>query len=316
MNRLLAPLLLVIMTLAATAVSAGAARDWPDIALIEWQADGLAENGFRQGIQKTYPEARFWVYNCGANPLVLADLIRIARQRNHDLYYVSGTPATRILLKEIRQRPVVFTMVQDPVAENLVASWRNSENNATGISNRVPILNQLKALKKIVPFGHLGVVFDPQDPDAMQQVAQLARLQHFLKFRLRRLPVTSPSDLETLALPGNPPVDALYLPSDPLLQGASRSFLERVNRTGIPTFSADLNQVTQRGALLGLVPDNYQIGRLAANSALAILAGTPPASLPSLSLDFFMVVLNMRTARTLGVQVPLSLLVIADTIVR
>jgi putative ABC transport system substrate-binding protein len=316
MNRFLAHLLLAVLTLAGTVGTAAAARGWPDIALIEWQPDGPAEDGFRQGIQNTYPEARFWVYNAGGNPAVLADLIRVARQRDHDLYYVSGTPATRMLLRGINQRPVIFTMVQDPVAEGLIASWRSSENNATGVSNRVPIINQLKALKKIVPFRRLGVVYDPRDPDALQQVAQLARLQHFLKFELHRLPASSLTDLEALALPGNPPLDALFIPSDPLLQAQGRTLLDRANQTGIPTLAADLNQVTQRGALLGLVPDNYQIGRLAANSALTTLAGTPPAAIPSLSLDFFLVVLNMRTARTLGVQVPLSLLVIADTILR
>jgi putative ABC transport system substrate-binding protein len=117
-------------------------------------------------------------------------------------------------------------------------------------------------------------------------------------------------------LPGTPSVDAVYLSADPLIHELGAEIIERINKAHLPTLAADLTMVTHKKALLGLVPDNYQVGHLAAQNALAVLDGTPPSDVPSKSLDFFMVVLNMQTARILDVQIPLSLLVIADTIVR
>lgn len=309
-------LLLLIISFLIAGRPAPAAGGPPSIALIVWQLDGQAEDGFRSGIQKVYPEARFYVYSAAGDRALLDILIGIARERRHDLYYVSGTPAAKEVLTRIKDKPVVFTMVQAPIEEGIIASWRTSQNNATGVSNRVPILNQLNALKRVVPFRRLGVLFNPQDPDSVQQVSELARLQPFLHFELRKLPISSPRDLRRLDLPGIPPVDAVYLAADPLVHQLGAQIIERTNKARLPTLAADLTMVTHKKALLGLVPDNYQVGHLAAQNALAVLGGTPPANVPSKSLDFFMVVLNMQTARILDVQIPLSLLVIADTIVR
>ncbi len=305
-------LLLALWLLPAIAAAAGG----PVIALIEWQADGAVENGFRDGIQKVFPEAPFWVYNAGADPQLLEQQIMHARARQPDLFYVSDTPATLRLLRQESRAPVVFTRVQDPVAEGIVAAMETSANNATGISHQVPVLNQLKALVRVQKFRRLGVLFDPQNPDAGEQVSELARLQTVLGFELVRFPLASAAAGRGLFRAGAPPVDAIYLVADPLVHTVAENILPRLNQAGVPTLAADMSLVTRGGALLGLVPDNYQVGRLAALNALAVLKGTPPAAVPSRSLEFFMVAINMKTARAIGVQVPFSLLVIADTIVR
>lgn len=308
--------LALVVSWLVLALPAPAAAVWPQIALIEWQADGAIENGFRDGIQKIYPDVRFWVYNAAGDPQLLEQQILHARSRQPDLYYVSGTPATVRLLRHETRRPVIFTRVQDPAREGIIAGPENSERNVTGISHRVPVLNQLKALVRVKKFNRLGVLFDPDNPDAGRQVSELARLQPFLGFELVRFPLSADRKAPVSSLPGDPPVDALYLAADPLVNARAEEILPRINREGIPTLAADMSLVTRGGALLGLVPDNYQVGRLAALNALAVLQGTPPAAVPSRSLDFFMVVINMKTARSIGVQIPFSLLVIADTIVR
>lgn len=291
-----------------------AAEPFPSIALFEWNMDDLAENGFREGIQKNYPDARFYVYNAAEDPRLLSHLLDVAARRNHDLFYVSGTSAALQVLARERKKPVVFSMVQAPVDDGVVASWGSSENNSTGISNQVPILNQLKALKRIVDFRRLGILYNPSNPDSLRQLHELQRLQPFLDFSLERIPFTSAVQARDLKLSAE--LDAIYLTQDPIIKRMGFSLLSRINAAGLPSLASDLTLVTHKGGLLGLVPDEYRIGRLAALSAIAILEGTPPSAIPSHSLDFFMVVLNMQTARELQVQVPFSLLVIADTIVR
>ncbi|BCR06672.1 hypothetical protein DESUT3_37410 [Desulfuromonas versatilis] len=308
--------LLAAAALLLGAAAGRAAEPYPSIAMFEWQPDGAVESGFRDGVQKHHPDARFYVYNAAGDQTLLSHYLETALQRRHDLYYVSGTAAAAPLLARVREVPVVFTMVQDPVDAGLIASWESSENNATGISNRVPVLNQLKALKQIVPFTRLGVVYNPGNPDSRQQLRELERLQPFLGFALEKFPVTAPQQAADLPLQRRRGLEAIYLTRDPLLERLGQRLLEQVHQAGLPSLAADMSLVTRKGALLGLVPDEYRIGRLAALNALEALEGTAPTAIPSRSLDFFMVAVNMQTARRLGVQIPLSLLVIADTIVR
>ncbi len=311
--------LLILLALLWATLGAGqalAAEPFPSIAMFEWQADGPAENGFREGIQKRYPDARFYVYNAAGDDGLLERHLEEALRRQHDLYYVSGAAAALRVLGRQREIPVVFTMVQDPVETGLIASWESSETNATGVSNRVPILNQLKTLKEIVPFRRLGVVYNPTNPDCRQQMRELEKLQKFLGFSLAKIPLTAPQQARRLPLDRLPGLDAVYLARDPLVERLALSLLEQVHQAGLPSLAADMSLVTRQGALLGLVPDEYRIGRLAALNALQALEGTRPTNIPSRALDFFMVALNLETARRLGAQIPLALLVIADTIVR
>ncbi len=299
-----------------SAVSCYADKSFPSIAMFELHHDSVTENGFRYGIQQIYPDARFYIYNLGGQEDLLDAYLAAAAERQHDLYYVAGTTLTRLLLERERQKPVVFTLVQAPVAEGMIASWGASENNATGISNRVPILNQLKALKRIVSFQVLGVLCQQGNPDSLQQVQELERLQPFLGYRVKRFCLDTASAGQPISQEYMADLDAVYITNTPLFDNYGKQLVAQLNQAHIPSMSADLNMVRYSGVLVGLVPDNYRIGRLAALNAQQLLEGDSPGNVPSKDLDYFMVILNMNTARELQVQVPLSLLVIADTIVR
>ena len=311
MARLLFSLWLIFLALPLWA------GEFPSIAMFEWQEDSLVEKGFREGVLRHFPDARFYVYNLNGNEKLLPFYLQTAHERQHDLFYVSQTILARQLLKLEKQRPVVFTMVEFPVDDELIASWKSSENNATGISNSVPLLNQLKALKRIRDFHHLGVLWQPNDRESQQQVKELTRLQDFLHFKLHKVNLLA---IEPGAEPLLPQAllatfDAVYITHVPAFEDSGDKLVSQLNEAHLPSLTADMNFVTSKGALLGLVPDKYRIGRLAAHNAQKALQGVPPGQIPSRSLDFFMVVLNMQTARTIQVQVPFSLLVIADTII-
>lgn len=304
--------LLIMLSLPEVVLSA---RPFPNIAMFEWQTDGIVEKGFRDGLQKVFPDARFYVYNLAGDEKLLPHYWSAAKERHHDLYYVSGRLLTRRLLALEKEHGIIFTMVQAPVEEGLIASWQSSENNATGISNKVPLLNQLKALKRIKDFHHLGVLWQPNNPESQQQVKELTRLQPFLNYQLHKVDLSTMEKNLTLSPEILAKLDSVYITTSPLFELFGDQLMAKLNEARIPTLTADMTFVSRKGALLGLVPDKYRIGRLAALNALKNLQGFPPQQIPSRSLDFFMVVLNMRTARELRVQVPFSLLIIADTII-
>ena len=295
---------------------AAADKSFPSIAMFELRHDSMTEDGFRYGIQQIYPDARFYIYNLAGREDLLDAYLAAAGNQEHDLYYVAGTTLTRLLLEREQTQPIVFTLVQAPVAEGIIASWGSSENNATGVSNRVPILNQLKALKRIVSFQVLGVLCQQGNPDSLQQVHELERLQSFLGYRIKRNCLNPISAQQPISQGFMADLDAVYITNTPLFDVYGNTLVSQLNQSRIPSMSADLNMVRHSGVLLGLVPDNYRIGRLAALNAQHLLEGDAPSHVASKDLDYFMVVLNMNTARELEVQVPLSLLVIADTIVR
>ena len=308
-------LFLILMLLLCT-VPGYAEKRFPSIGMFEMRHDGITEDGFRYGIQKVYPDARFYIYNLGGQEQLLDAYLVAAKEREHDLYYVAGTKLTRLVLEREHAQPVVFTLVPAPVEERMIASWGSSENNATGVSNRVPILNQLKTLKRIVSFKVLGVLCQEDHQDSLQQVHELERLQSFLGYRVKRNCLNPTSAQLTISPEYIEGLDAVYITNTPLFDAYGKQLVAQLNQFHIPSMSADMNMVRNSGALLGLVPDNYRIGRLAALNAQHLLEGDLPSNVPSKDLDYFMVILNMNTAREIGAQVPLSLLIIADTIVR
>ena len=111
-------------------------------------------------------------------------------------------------------------------------------------------------------------------------------------------------------------VDAVYFPADSMTKSLGKEIMALVNEFKIPSLSAVESMVPEDGALLGLVPNYYELGRLAAAKALKILQGKKPADIPSSALDHFQMSVNLKTAQKIAVQIPMSILVMANKIVR
>lgn len=288
----------------------------PLIAMLLWRGWTKAEEGFKDRIREVYPQARLLVQDAGKDLARLPQIFAEAERQRPVLIYSFGTTLTKATLGRFPSKPVVYNAVNRPIESGIIREWRSSGNNATGASNQVPIVNQLRTLKKVVNFRRLGLVYNPLEENARIQREMVRAFRSSLDFELVDLPFSPDVDSIEMMRKVAGLVDAIYFPADSMVKSHGPELVAAAHRVRLPTLAAIDDMVREDGALLGLVPDYYEMGRLAGNKAIRVLRGERPTEIPSSTLDAFQVLVNLKAAREIGVQVPLSLLMISDQIVR
>jgi putative ABC transport system substrate-binding protein len=296
----------------------GSTADDRTIAMITWRGETDAEKGFVDGVRQNRPEIAITRFHAGQDMKRLERIIAQIRQHPVDLIYVFGTTATQTVLRRITKIPVVFNIVSEPVAAGIIQSWEHSGNNAVGVSNQVPLDNQFKALKKVIPFKRLGIIYNPREPNSLIQRDIAFQLQQSLAFRLIDFKIAFPSEMPLVLSTLKGAVDAVFIPADSLMNSMGRDLGRHINEFKLPSLCTVETLVKDKdnGLLMCMQPSYYQLGLLAAKKAERVLQGERPSDIPSSCLEFFQIFVNMKTARRIGVQIPMSILIIANTIVR
>ncbi|KAA0258145.1 hypothetical protein FHQ18_07050 [Deferribacter autotrophicus] len=279
------------------------------VALINWNRDGLFENGFRNEILDNFKNIRFYSFSCNKDEFLLREYIKFVKKLDVDLIYAVGFPVVKTISENFFYTPVVFVMHHDPVEAGIVASYKSSENNLTGVVAKIPILQQLKTVKKIVDFRKVGIIENKGDFEYRLSLKELTRLEKFFNFKT----VVLRDNENTENIFQSERLDILYIFKS---QKINKSLIDLANSFGILTLAADSDVVKNKGALISLVVDEYRVGRLAGKKAVEILNGKRTSKIPITTIEHFMLVINMKTAKKINVDIPLSLLIMTDKIIK
>jgi len=286
------------------------------IAMITWRGETIAEKGFMDELSESPYDIALTQYNADQDTHQLQKIITQIQNTRVDIIYVFGTTATKAVLLRIKDTPVVFNIVTRPVGSGIIASWESSKNNATGASNKVSTVNQLKTLKKVIDYKRLGIIYNPKEQNSIIQRNNVKRLENELNFSLKEYRIEKEEDIPIILSRLKEQLDAVFLPSDSMIKFLGKKIMQKVNGDKIPSLSSVGSMVSDDDVLLGFVPKYYELGRLAAKKAILILNGRHPSDIPSSMLDYYHISVNMKTARTINIQIPMSLLVMANQIVR
>ena len=215
--------------------------------------------------------------------------------------------------------PVVFLHVDDPVASGLVKSLSHPGGNLTGfVTYPVSLAKQMELFKELVPqLQRLLVLIDPQDPETERLLTEVRRAGPRLPLVLIERTVTDQGDIEHVFASVNRGVVTGVLIVSPNLQAKFSALILRLaSERGLPVESHRKEWV-QQGALFSYAADFALLGRAAATQYIdKILRGAKPATLPVQQASTFELVINLKTAKALGLTIPPSLLVRADQVVR
>jgi putative ABC transport system substrate-binding protein len=278
---------------------------------------------FRQGLRELgYIEGRSIVieyrYAHGAldqAPKLAAELIRL----EVDVLMVGGTIAAQSAKALTTTVPIVFALAGDPVGSGLVASLARPGGNATGMSNLVPELSgkQLELLKAAVPqVSRVTVLYNPVNPVAGSTLNGAREAARALAVELQVLEVRQPNELaNAFSALAAWRAGALLALSDPVFGSDLAQLSKRAAKNRLPAMYAS-RRFAEAGGLLAYGPnysDNY---RRAATYVDKILKGTKPADLPVEQPTKFELVINLKTAKALGLTIPQSLLARADEVLQ
>jgi putative ABC transport system substrate-binding protein len=236
-----------------------------------------------------------------------------------DLLVTHGTPGTWAAKRTTTTMPIVMAISGDAVASGLVASLPRPGGNITGSTYFSPEVSAkgLELLKEALPLiRHVAVLVNPDNPQVTGPAVQaIARIAGSLKLELHPFEARGPSEFESVfAAMAKQRVDALVVADDSMLNDnrgglAALGVKHRLPSTGIKTYA-------EAGGLIGYGVNFPKIFRRAAVFVDKILKGAKPADLPVEQATKFVLVLNLKTAKALGLTIPQSVLIRADEVIQ
>jgi putative ABC transport system substrate-binding protein len=285
-------------------------------AMVPWHT---STNGLRDGLKEFgYVEGKNVIFEARAAEGDITHLPKLAEElleQKPDLLFCVADACS----KEIGRIPMVFTQVSDPVRLGLVGSIARPGGNITGVANLRADLSAkcLELFKETVPsLRRVLLTYDPRKTEEREALISAKSEARRLKLNLIENSITNPLEIEpALAKLREGGQDGiLIVQSGPNLNIPGRS-LQVATSNKIPTMY-QASFWSQVGGLASYGPDQYSQGRQAARLAHRILTGTHPRELPVELPHRIEFVINLKTAKGLGLQVPASVLFRADRVIK
>jgi putative ABC transport system substrate-binding protein len=231
---------------------------------------------------------------------------------------IGGAPAVIAAKKVTSTVPIVFTLGADPVQLGLVASLNRTGGNVTGVAMLATTLEakRLEVLRELVPTAAvIAILVNPTNPQSAALVRDLEKAADAIGQTVRVLHAASEPDFEkAFSAISQLQVPALMVGADGFFFNAREHLVELAARHGLPSIY-EWREFTEIGGLASYGTSLSDAYRQAGIYTGRILNGATPADLPVIQPTKFELVINLKTAKALGLNVPPSLLVRADEVI-
>jgi ABC-type uncharacterized transport system substrate-binding protein len=273
---------------------------------------GLRELGYREG-RDFVIEYRWADGNYDQLPVLLNDLIRL----KVDVIVTHGTPGVLAAKRATTTIPIVCAVVGDALASGVVSSLARPGGNVTGLTFFNPELaaKRLELFKEVLPdLTDVGILLNSANPINDPILPQMSSIAQPLKFELHQFDARSPADFEAaFTAMAARRVGALVVIEDAMLISnastvAALALKQRLPSCGWPDYAIG-------GGVMGYGVDFPDMFRHAATFVDKIIKGAKPGDLPFERATKFEIMVNLKTAKTLGLTIPYNLLVRANEVI-
>jgi putative ABC transport system substrate-binding protein len=284
------------------------AKDW-----VEAFQEGLRERGYVD-VQNVVVEYRFTDGSIDQLARLAEELVR----SKVDVIVTSAAPAALAAKKATTSVPIVFVSVVDPVGQGLVRSLGRPGGNITGLADAGPDLvgKRLELLRELVPkLRRVAMLWHSGNPGNLLQLKGAEVAARTLGMQLESVPVQGPSDFDA-AFKAVHAADGLLIAAAPLFTGVHRArIVELAARSRLPAIYG-YRQNVEVGGLMSYGANYPDLLRRAGTYVDKISKGAKPADLPVEQPTKFELVINLKTAKALGLTIPPSLLGRADELIQ
>jgi putative tryptophan/tyrosine transport system substrate-binding protein len=321
----LAVVLALGLVLAPLAAEAQQAEKTPRIGILvggSASSDSGRIEAFRQGLRELgYVEGKTIVLElrfADGNPERLNGLAATLVRRKVDVIVAAGPNATRSAKEATTTIPIVMAQVNDPVGARFAASLARPGGTITGLATMTPeiIGKQLELLRQVVPrLARVAVLENPTQPGREEMLREMERAAASLRVQLQYLDVVSRTDIETsLRTARKQRADAVLVLSSPVLFSQRKQIANLAIQNRLPTISP-WPEFVDDGGLITYSANFKDLFRRAATFVDKILKGAKPGDLPVEQPTTFELLINLKTAKALGLTIPQSILVRADQVI-
>jgi putative ABC transport system substrate-binding protein len=285
---------------------------------LEWdsrQAEPLRDLGWVEGTN-LYVERRY----ARNRPEALQPLAEELVRARVEIIVTGGTPATLAAKRATTTIPIVIRTAGDPVLLGLVASLARPGGNVTGYSNTGPerVPKYLSLLKELLPaLQRVGVLEYSANPYFRVQREQFEHSCRSLRLDPVFAEVAVAGEIEgAIVQLARQRVQALVLRADDFTYDHRFEIVAAAMKHGLPTLAEDTDMVREAATLIGYSSTQADQDRVRAEYIDRILRGAEPANLPVRQATKFELVINLKTAKALGLSIPRDLLLRADEVIQ
>ena len=242
-----------------------------------------------------------------------AELVRL----KVDVIVPLGSPAIVAAKQATAVIPIVFPLASDPVGDGLVASLARPGGNITGLSNEQPDLagKRLEVLRELVPgLSRLGYIANVNNPTAMGNVREVQEAAAKLALQIMPLDIKRAEDIAPAIETLKGRAQALYVVGDPLIADNQIQINTLALAARLPTMHGSRSYIAS-GGLMSYGPNYSDLFRRAGDYIDKILKGAKPADLPVELPTTIELIVNLKTAKAIGLTIPESFLLRADEVI-
>jgi putative ABC transport system substrate-binding protein len=285
----------------------------PWYAVVQGLRDGLKELGLMEGKQFVLD-----IRDTGGDLKAVEQAARNLEQQKVNLIFTAATSVSVAAKRATEHTPIVFVAGTNPVVVKLVDSIPAPGGRLTGVHVRATDLTgkRLELLREIVPNLHRVITFyDPRNPSAIESAKEGREAAQNLGLEFIERHVASIEELQKAVQAFRAgEADAFVAVSDAMIDNQIQSIIDMARAKRLPTMLYEPGAVAQ-GGLATYSADFYEVGRLSAMYVRRVLAGASPADLPVEGIDKLLFVINLKTARQIGLAIPESILIRADKVI-
>jgi putative ABC transport system substrate-binding protein len=294
-------------------ISPGSSSDPMRLRRFEAFRQGLRELGYVEGrniaLEPRWAEGKYERY-----PALAADLVRLKA----DVIVTVGGTATKAARQTTKTTPIVMSVVIDPLGSGLVASLARPGGNVTGITVMASDIvgKQLELLKQAVPeVSRVALLWNPANPGGAPQLREAEAAARALGVRLQAVEAQDPQGIDNaFAAMTRERAGALLVLPDAIFGNQRKQIADLAAKARLPSICG-IPEYGEAGGLIVYSANNLDLERRAAIFVDKILKGAKPADLPVEQPTKFELVINLRTAKAIGLTIPPSLLQRADQII-
>jgi ABC-type uncharacterized transport system substrate-binding protein len=265
---------------------------------------GMQESPFKEGADYTLT-----IRNAQGDIGVLSSLFDAAEVAKTDLLIPISTPALQAAIRKVKDRPVVFSMVANPIAAGAGKSYEDHLPNFTGITVLAPAGEMLDLLAKHYPsYKKIGTLYCPAEVNSTDLLELLVSEAKARGMTVESVAVSTPSELADAAMSlASKPIDAIVQISDNLSSGGFSAIARAARQTRKPLFSLNSTTISQ-GAAIALGRDYEDAGVATAHVVTRVLSGESPANIPFALSPKVVRKWNLENARAVGMEIPKALI--------
>jgi len=245
--------------------------------------------------------------NANGDVNTAAQIANQYKQEKVDVAVAIATPIAIAFANSIKDIPVVFGTVTDPIGAGLVSTYDHGENNVTGMCDANPTEQQITLFKEIAGIKTLGYIYTSKEASSVSTLKKIQAVCTKLGLKLEVQTIQSSSEVKQAAESMVNRCDGIYLSTDNTLFSALPALVDVFNRAKKPIFSIDLTTAKNGGVFMAHGFNWYKTGLATGEVVVRILKGEKPAQIPvrfMTKADDFELLFDMDQAKACGITVP------------